>query len=145
MTLGELIREYRDQHGMSMDEFARLSNLSKGYISMLEKNKNPRNGKPITPSIATYTDVAAAMHVSVAELMEKVGEKNEGLPDLNARDERQIERDLEDMMHSVSTAAYEGDSDAQEDIKAFKATLKSAMIQAKRIAKKKYTPRKYQQ
>ncbi|WP_337567499.1 helix-turn-helix transcriptional regulator [Mitsuokella jalaludinii] len=145
MTLGELIREYRDQHGMSMDEFARLSNLSKGYISMLEKNKNPRNGKPITPSIATYTDVAAAMHVSVAELMEKVGEKNEGLPDLNARDERQIERDLEDMMHSVSTAAYEGDSDAQEDIEAFKATLKSAMIQAKRIAKKKYTPRKYQQ
>ena len=145
MTLGELIREYRDQHGMSMDEFARLSNLSKGYISMLEKNKNPRNGKPITPSIATYTDLAAAMHVSVAELMEKVGEKNEGLPDLNARDERQIERDLEDMMHSVSTAAYEGDSDAQEDIEAFKATLKSAMIQAKRIAKKKYTPRKYQQ
>lgn len=145
MILGELIREYRDQHGMSMDEFARLSNLSKGYISMLEKNKNPRNGKPITPSIATYTDVAAAMHVSVAELMEKVGEKNEGLPDLNARDERQIERDLEDMMHSVSTAAYEGDSDAQEDIEAFKATLKSAMIQAKRIAKKKYTPRKYQQ
>ena len=145
MTLGELIREYRDQHGMSMDEFARLSNLSKGYISMLEKNKTPRNGKPITPSIATYTDVAAAMHVSVAELMEKVGEKNEGLPDLNARDERQIERDLEDMMHSVSTAAYEGDSDAQEDIEAFKATLKSAMIQAKRIAKKKYTPRKYQQ
>lgn len=145
MTLGELIREYRDQHGMSMDEFARLSNLSKGYISMLEKNKNPRNGKPITPSIATYTDVAAAMHVSVAELMEKVGEKDEGLPDLNARDERQIERDLEDMMHSVSTAAYEGDSDAQEDIEAFKATLKSAMIQAKRIAKKKYTPRKYQQ
>lgn len=145
MTLGELIREYRDQHGMSMDEFARLSNLSKGYISMLEKNKNPRNGKPITPSIATYTDVAAAMHVSVAELMEKVGEKNEGLPDLNARDERQIERDLEDMMHSVSTAAYEGDSNAQEDIEAFKATLKSAMIQAKRIAKKKYTPRKYQQ
>lgn len=145
MTLGELIREYRDQHGMSMDEFARLSNLSKGYISMLEKNKNPRNGKPITPSIATYTDVAAAMHVSVAELMEKVGERNEGLPDLNARDERQIERDLEDMMHSVSTAAYEGDSDAQEDIEAFKATLKSAMIQAKRIAKKKYTPRKYQQ
>lgn len=144
MTLGELIREYREQYGMSMEEFARLSGLSKGYISMLEKNKNPRNGKPIVPSITTYDGVATAMHVSVAELMEKVGEKNDDLPDLNARDERQIERDLEDMMHSVSTAAYEGDTDAQEDIEAFKATLKSAMIQAKRIAKKKYTPRKYQ-
>ena len=40
MTLGELIREYREQHSMSMEEFARLSGLSKGYISMLEKNKN---------------------------------------------------------------------------------------------------------
>ena len=138
MTLGELIREYREQHSMSMEEFARLSGLSKGYISMLEKNK------PIIPSIATYDGVATAMHVSAAELMDKVGEKNDELPDLNARDERQIERDLEDMMHSVSTAAYEGDTDAQEDIEAFKATLKSAMIQAKRIAKKKYTPRKYQ-
>ena len=145
MTLGELIREYRERHSMSMEEFARLSGLSKGYISMLEKNKNPRNGKPIIPSIATYDGVATAMNVSAAELMEKVGEKNDNLPDLNARDERQIERDLEDMMHSVSTAAYEGDTDAQEDVEAFKATLKSAMIQAKRIAKKKYTPRKYQQ
>lgn len=144
MTLGDLIREYREQHGMSMEEFARLSGLSKGYISMLEKNKNPRNGKPIVPSIATYDGVAIAMHVSAAELMEKVGEKNDELPDLNARDERQIERDLEDMMHSVSTAAYEGDTDAQEDVEAFKATLRAAMIQAKRIAKKKYTPRKYQ-
>ena len=141
MTLGDLIREYREQHGMSMEEFARLSGLSKGYISMLD----PRNGKPIVPSIATYDGVATAMHVSAAELMEKVGEKNDNLPDLNARDERQIERDLEDMMHSVSTAAYEGDTDAQEDVEAFKATLRAAMIQAKRIAKKKYTPRKYQQ
>ena len=63
MTLGELIREYREQHSMSMEEFARLSGLSKGYISMLEKNKNPRNGKPIIPSIATYDGVATAMHV----------------------------------------------------------------------------------
>ena len=71
-------------------------------------------------------------------------QKSDGLPELNARDEREIERDLADMMHSVSTAAYEGNTDAQEDVEAFKATLRSAMIQAKRIAKKKYTPRKYQ-
>ena len=53
MTLGEIVKEYRIAHNMSMDVFASRSGLSKGYISMLEKNVNPKNGKPITPSIET--------------------------------------------------------------------------------------------
>lgn len=83
MTLGEVVRSYRDSHGISMDEFAKLSQLSKGYISMLEKNKNPRSGKPITPSIATYNNIAAAMNMSVSELMAQV--KGTPLDDLAAR------------------------------------------------------------
>ena len=38
MFLGEIVKKYRLEHKISMDEFARLSGLSKGYISMLEKN-----------------------------------------------------------------------------------------------------------
>lgn len=72
MTLGEVIKEYRREHGLSMEKFAELSRLSKGYISMLEKNKNPRNGKPIIPSILTYRNVAAGMGVAVEELLKKV-------------------------------------------------------------------------
>ena len=45
-------------------------------------------------------------------------------------------------MHSVASASCEGDDDF-EDIEAFKAAVKVAMVQAKRIAKKKYTPKKY--
>lgn len=98
------------------------------------------------PRMDRIERIAKFFHVSTDLLLGNTdAQKNDGLPDLNARDERQIERDLEDMMHSVSTAAYEGDTDAQEDVEAFKATLRAAMIQAKRIAKKKYTPRKYQQ
>ena len=61
---------------------------------------------------------------------------------LNRKDEREIESDLEDMMNSVAAAAFEDGSDL-EDIEAFKATIKAAMIQAKKIAKKKYTPKKF--
>ena len=50
-------------------------------------------------------------------------------------------RSLEDMMHSMASAAYEGDQ--LEDVEAFKATIKAAMIQAKKLAKAKYTPKKY--
>ena len=68
--------------------------------------------------------------------------KQQSDSELNRRDEREIESDLEDMMNSVSSAAFEGEDDI-EDIEAFKATIKAAMIQAKKIAKKKYTPKKY--
>lgn len=54
--------------------------------------------------------------------------------------ERGIESDLEDILNSISSTSYDGNI---EDMEAFKATIKSAMIQAKRITKKKYTPKKY--
>jgi hypothetical protein len=62
---------------------------------------------------------------------------------LSSKEEREIESDLEDMMNSMASAAYEADDTEKEDIEALKAALRLAMIQAKRIAKKKYTPKKY--
>lgn len=76
MTLGETVHAYRKNHGISMEEFARLSKLSKGYISMLEKDKNPRTGKPIIPSIATYKNLATAMNISPATLIQKFDDAN---------------------------------------------------------------------
>lgn len=61
MTLGELLKEYRTKHHLSMDDFAKRAGISKGYISMLEKNQNPRTGKPIAPSLETIKQVASAM------------------------------------------------------------------------------------
>ena len=46
-----------------MDELAKRAGLSKPYISMLEKNKNSKNGKPIIPSIRTYYKLATAMNI----------------------------------------------------------------------------------
>ena len=42
MTLSEFIKQYREEHKMSMDDFAKVCDLSKPYISMLEKNKNSK-------------------------------------------------------------------------------------------------------
>lgn len=58
MTLGDLIKEYRTENEMSMAEFASKSGLSKAYISLLEKNKHPKTGKEITPSIDVIKKVA---------------------------------------------------------------------------------------
>lgn len=69
MYLGELVKKYRTENQLSMDEFAIRSGLSKGYISMLENNKNPRTGNPIIPSLETIRQVASALGKDVNEVI----------------------------------------------------------------------------
>lgn len=61
MTLGQIIKKYRNENKLSMDDFAYKSGLSKGYISMLERNKNPKTGKEIVPSLETIKSVSTAI------------------------------------------------------------------------------------
>lgn len=49
MTLGQLIRDYRKQHHQTMEDFAQASGLSKAYISILERNRNPSTGQRPIP------------------------------------------------------------------------------------------------
>ena len=68
MTIGEVIKQYREDHEMSMDSFAKKSGLSKAYISLLEKNKHPKTGRPIAPSIKIIRQVSNAMGRDFDEL-----------------------------------------------------------------------------
>lgn len=68
MTLGKVIKNYRETNRMSMDDFSRVSGISKGYISMLEKNVNPKSGKAPVPTIEYIQKAANAMFMSFDEL-----------------------------------------------------------------------------
>ena len=68
MHLGEIIKEYRDKNNLSMDKFAKMANVSKAYISVLERNKRPKTGKPVIPSIPVIKNVAEAMNMSFDDL-----------------------------------------------------------------------------
>lgn len=61
MILGDFIKQYRTQSGMNMQDFANKSGLSKAYISILERNYNPRSGKPPIPSLETIRAVASVI------------------------------------------------------------------------------------
>lgn len=74
MHLGEVIKKYRADHGMSMQAFADKCDLSKGYIAMLERNKNSKTGDPVVPSIETFIKVADAMNISLDVLSKMVDE-----------------------------------------------------------------------
>lgn len=79
MTLGEIVKAYRTQHRLTMEQFAQKSGLSKGYISMLEKNRNPNSNKPIVPSLETIQSVAAAMCVDLTQVLAQMEGKEQDM------------------------------------------------------------------
>ena len=68
MTLGDIIKQYRDDHSLSMDAFSERSGISKAYISLLEKNKHPKTGKEISPSIQCIRQAAQGMNIDFDDL-----------------------------------------------------------------------------
>ena len=74
MKLGELIVQYRQEHGLSQREFARRCELSNSLISIIEKGVNPQTGKEMSPDLETYHRLAVAMGMSVQALFEKLGD-----------------------------------------------------------------------
>ena len=72
MTLGEIIKEYREANKLSQREFAKLAGLSNSYISQLEMNSNSKNGLPIKPQIETIKAVADAMNTTIDVLFSQM-------------------------------------------------------------------------
>lgn len=79
MTIGDLVKKYRAEHNLSQKEFGDRCNLSKGYISMLERNINPRNNRPIAPTIETLDQLASGMLMTLDELFDVLGTENVSL------------------------------------------------------------------
>lgn len=88
MRLGQIIRDYRKKNELSMGDFAKLSGISKPYVSMLEANKNSSNGKPIVPSVGTLQKVARAIHISLNDLLRMLDDEEIDIKTGNLNDEQ---------------------------------------------------------
>ena len=69
MELKTFINSYRTEHNLTMEQFAKLVSLSKGYISMLEKGYNPQTRKKIIPSISALNNIAIATGTDLDHLL----------------------------------------------------------------------------
>ena len=74
MRLGSIINQYRKENGISMDDFAKMSGISKAYIGFLEKGSHPKTGKPIIPSIDMISKLAIAMSTDFDTLLHMTDE-----------------------------------------------------------------------
>ncbi len=68
MNLGKKIKQMRNQKSLTQEELADRCELTKGYISQLENNLN-------SPSIATLTDILAALGSNLAEFFQEETEE----------------------------------------------------------------------
>lgn len=77
MTLGDLIKEYRNNNKLSLRDFAQKCGLSHTYISALEKNIDSRTGKPIAPTLDTVKYISKGMNISIEDILKILDDEQE--------------------------------------------------------------------
>src|SRR5699024_2313302 len=135
----------RNQRKLSQEELAKKINTTKSTISNYENRYS-------TPSNEVLRDLANILNTTTDYLLGRTDNPeplNSRLPELSAKDEKDIAKDLKKIIDNISTDGYahfDGRSieDLDEDDKELlKASLENSMRLAKRLAKEKFTPKKY--
>ena len=76
-NLGEYLQNERKKRKMSLRDFSELLGISHTYLDKLEKGIDPRNGKPVSPTIETLNELSKSLNVSLEYLLKVSGYVNE--------------------------------------------------------------------
>ena len=66
MRLSEIVKQYRQEHGLSIRQFARLCDLSHAAVANIESEKNSY-GNPYVPSMETLQKVSTGLGISLMD------------------------------------------------------------------------------
>lgn len=104
-----------------------------------------KNGRKKSLDTTTLMKIAEHFNVSVDYLL--TGEETKKAPDLTEKDERDIERRLSAMIADLSGPTdglmFDGEPIDDETRQLLEVSLRNQLEISKRIAKQKYTPKKY--
>lgn len=141
-TFQDRLNEALTMREMKPAELARLSGVNEGAISQYRKGAYKANQYNLEK-------IAKALNVPIPWLMGADVPNPFDNIKLTYRDERQIAADLEKMLADLDSqntmAAMGGTVEDDEDRELLRASLQATMRLAKKIAKEKYTPKKYRQ
>lgn len=107
MTLSEFIRQYREEHGMSIRAFAAMAGMSPQQISNIEKGVG-NNGKPMTSTMSTYKKIADAVGMSEQDFLNMLNDNVAMAPDDEEEelaDVLQLLKDREDLRALLHVSA----------------------------------------
>lgn len=133
----ERIKSLCKTNGISMNKLEETLGFGKGYISKLGSS---------TPNAAKVKQIADYFNVSVDYLM--TGNDNTENPySINAKDERDIARDMENIRSKLLSGSdgplsYDGEPIPEEDAELLLGQIELMMRRLKPINKEKYNPNK---
>lgn len=133
----ERIKKLCKNNGISMNKLEETLGFGKGYISKLGIT---------TPNTAKIQAIADYFNVSVDYLLKGDEEPQEKRTTLTTRDERDIEKILEQtrqQLESQEGLMFDGDPASPEAIESILSAMQIGMEMAKKKNKEKYTPKKY--
>jgi len=86
MTLGEKLRSIRTARALSLEDLAKKTNLTRSFLSQIEKNKT-------SPSISSLIRIAAALEVSMGDLFLEEKSMDNYIIHENEREAYVVEKD----------------------------------------------------
>ena len=135
----EALRRLRREKGISMKELGKKIGVAESTISQYETGKRE-------PDFETQLKLGEYFNVSVDYLLR--GEQyHEKTPALTAKDERDISKKLEEALSQLESSQeglmFQGEplDDATKELIAI--SLRNSLEMGKRLAKQKFTPKKY--
>ena len=140
MNIGHRIKSLRKYQGLTQKELAEKVHKSPQVISNWERG--------YTPNITNedIVNLATTLNVKVSDIVSSSNDDTHpDLPPLTPRDERNIAKEIEKILDGLDNSAALGGSiiTDDEDLELLKSSLTQAVTLAKRVAKQKFTPKKY--
>ncbi len=73
VKLGNILKNKREELGLSLRDASKLVSLSHNYLSVLEKAKDPKSNMPIKPTIDTLKLLSDGYKMDINELLVLAG------------------------------------------------------------------------
>ncbi len=144
MTVGERLKQLREQLGMSQVDFATKINVSKQTLYKYENNIITNIPSDKIESAARICNVSPAYIMGWGNDLSPI--TSDTSSELTARDEKDIAKILEqtkEQLLSQEGLMFDGDPASPEAINSILDAMQIGMEMAKKKNKEKYTPKKY--
>ena len=108
MKLSEIVRQYREEHGLSIRQFAKQCDLSHASMANIENEVNSRGQPYIIPQMGTINKIAFGMGIPARELLSMMdGVKIDESPTDDLRDELKDNPELRTLLSASSKLSKE--------------------------------------
>jgi len=153
LNFGPKIKEIRNTKRFTIRQAALQAGISSSFWSQVENKKRE------IPKTNTLKKMATGLRISDEEIFKLAGissdsnqdsgsTKKKHYYDLTEKDERNIDKELEDMLSGLdsknSLSFFQNGAELSDDDKELlKASMRQTLELSKQLAKRKFTPKKY--